>query len=124
MAFDLQDVVNDPDLAEPFTITRSSGQFAAGGWTSASTTIQAFGVVTVAGAKQLDMIPEADRVHGSRVFICEQPMYVTSETRQDGQSGTSDILVWNDVKYRVHSVGNYNNRGGFYFAVATRMAGQ
>ena len=36
MAFDLSDIVTDPDLGEEFCVLRSSGEFAAGGWVHAS----------------------------------------------------------------------------------------
>jgi len=120
VAFELQDVVNSPDLAEPFTILRQPGSFGAGGWqTSQPQNIPAFGVVTVASHKMLQMIPEADRVNADRMFLAECPMYVTSEVN----GITSDILVWMGVKYRVMAVGQYQNRGGFYYAIASRMKG-
>jgi hypothetical protein len=121
MLSNLLDVVNNPDLAENFQIQRNPGAPGAGGWQAGEpVVIQAYGVVSVAQPKQLEMIPEADRVHEMRVFHSSQPMYVTSEDYQI----TSDVLVWNGVSYRVLSVGNYPNRGGYYEAVAARMAGQ
>jgi hypothetical protein len=123
MAFELEDVVNDPDLAEVYTVNRSTGVFAAGGWQSSTTVLQFWGVVTVADSKQLDMIPEADRVRGARMFFSQAPLYVTSELRKDGTSGTSDEIVYGNAKYRVLSVGQYPNRGGYYCAIAQRMQG-
>lgn len=123
MSFELQDVVNDPDLAEAYTIKRSNGQQTVGGWVDTKTELSAFGVVTVATEKQLQSLPEADRVRGIRAFFNEFPMYVTSELRKDGTSGTSDILVWEGQSYKVLSVGQYQNRGGFYCALAARMKG-
>jgi hypothetical protein len=120
---ELQDVVNDPDLAEEFTIVRSTGSFASGGWQDTKTEISAYGIVTVADDNSLEAVPEADRIHGARIFIAECPIYVTSEDRRDGTTGTSDVLVWQGQKYRVQRVGNYSNRGGFYYAVATRTKG-
>jgi len=123
MSFNLQDVTNDPDLAEQATVLRSTGTFAAGGWQSTTQTLQWWGVVTVASDRQLESLPEADRVHGARVFISEQQLYVTAAQREDGTAGTSDVLLYNGHKYRVASVGPYQNRGGFYSAVALRMQG-
>jgi hypothetical protein len=119
VAFELQEVTDDPDLAEPFTISRQTGVFAEGGWQTTPQDIQVFGVVTVATQKELQMIPEGDRVSGARMFFCSQAMYVTNE-----ENGiTSDILIWNTHKYRVAAVGQFQNRGGFYYAIAQRMAG-
>jgi hypothetical protein len=121
MLSNLLDVVSNPDIAECFTIQRNPGIFTQGGWQAQEpVTIQAFGVVSVASARQLEMVPEADRVHGARVFHSSTPMYVTSEDL----GITSDILIWNGISYRVMSVGPYQNRGGYYEAVAVRMAGQ
>jgi hypothetical protein len=121
MLSNLLDVVSNPDICEAFTIQRNPGVFTAGGWQAGqNVVIQAYGVVSVAQVRQLEMIPEADRVHGARVFHSATPMYVTSEDR----GITSDVLVWNGVSYRVMSVGAYPNRGGYYEAVAVRMAGQ
>jgi hypothetical protein len=120
VSFNLQEVCNDPDLAEAFIILRQPGQQGAGGWqTSQPQEIPAFGVVTVATHKALQMLPEADRINAERMFLCESPMYVTSET----QGITSDILLWGGLKWRVMAVGIYDNRGGYYCAVATRMRG-
>jgi hypothetical protein len=119
MAFELQDVVNDPDLAEAWTILRNAGQFAAGGWQGTTSSIPFWGVTTVDEATMIEMIPEADRVHGARLFISECRMNVTSEK----ESGTSDIIVWHGEQWRVRSVADYSNRGGFYAAQATRMRG-
>ena len=115
---DLSEIVSDPDLAEQFQIVRSRGGFVAGGWSDQLTTIAAYGVVSVASEKDLEMVPEGDRVRESRVFHSTQAMYVTNADNQ----GTSDFLVWQGVKYRVYSVADYSNRG-YYRAIACRMQG-
>lgn len=121
MLANLLDVVSNPDICETFQIIRNPGAFGAGGWQAGEPiSIQAYGVVSVAQARQLEMIPDADLAHGARVFHSATPMYVTSE-----DAGiTSDVLIWNGVKYRVMSVAPYPNRGGYYEAVGVRMAGQ
>ena len=118
MALDLSDVVSDPDIAESFTIERSSGGFVRGGWSNAVDRIPAFGVVSVVNENELDMLPEADRILGARVFYSTQEMYVTSVQR----SGLSDVLIYNDEKYRVFNVAPYGNRG-YFRAYAARMVG-
>jgi hypothetical protein len=119
MPFDLQDVVNDPDLAEPFNIQRQTGSFGPGGWQVTPQSIDMWGVVTVATQKQLQMIPEADRVNGARMFLSQFPIYTTNEV----QGVTSDIIVWDNLNWRVVAVAPYENRGGYYWAIAQRMRG-
>ena len=120
MGFELEDVVNDPDLAEEFTICRSQGgTFGPGGFQDQKTFLPAYGVVSVASDRQIAMLPEADQVNETRVFFNSEPMYTTSENR----GAVSDILIWNNTRYRVMSVGKYCNRGGYYMALAVRMQG-
>ena len=106
-------------MAENFVITRTPGVFGAGGWIPGTPQIiQAYGVVSVASAKDLDAVPEGDRVKGSMVFHSTNPMFVTN-----GLAGaTSDVLNWNGDQYRVYNVGDYSNRG-YYKAIACRLLG-
>ena len=114
---DLSEVVNDPDLAKEFAILRQSGSFQLGGWVSdPPQEIPAFGVITVATPKMLQMVPEGDRVGGEMAFITANEIYLTSEKR----SGTSDQLVWHGEKYRVIHVAPWMDYG-FFIAVAVRM---
>lgn len=113
------DLLNDPDLCEPFTITRNPGQFAAGGWQgSGPTTFNAYGAVRNATGKELDMVPEGDRVHEMISFRSVTPMYMTDEA----QSITSDILTWHGQKYRVVFSKDYTSQG-YTLAIAARMLG-
>lgn len=124
MAFELQDVTNDPDLAESAILVRSSGSFASGGWRVLTTAnLPWWGVVNVLSAKQLEALPEADRIHGTRVFVAEQKMYTTDAVRFDGTAGTSDVIQYAGNSYRLSQVGAYPNRGGFYYAIGVRMRG-
>ena|ERR1022692_3055243 len=116
----LQDVVNNPDLAEMFLIVRQPGAQGPGGWqASEPQNIPTYGTVSVARQRELEMVAEADRVHEVRVFHTTTPMYTTSADL----SITSDILVWQGIQYRILSVMIYPQRG-YYGALAVRMAGQ
>ena len=115
---DLSEVADDSEMAESWSIIRSAGAFGAGGWIQQSTTIPAYGVVTVAEAKDLEMVPEGDRVTEIRAFYTTQQLFVTNA--QNNQ--TSDVLVWQGTKYRIIKEPDYNNRG-YWKALATRMLG-
>jgi hypothetical protein len=116
---DLSEVVLDSEIAEPFQILRPFGQFAAGGWEVLSTqVINTFGVVSIASAREIAMLPEGDRSNEVRAFWTTEPMYLT-----DGQRGqTSDVLVWQGTKYRILKQPQYDNRG-YWKALATRLLG-
>ena len=116
----LDEVVNDPDLAEEFTINRSTGgAFVAGGWEDVKTVLTGYGVVGVASAEDLEMVPEGDRVTGMMMFHSTQQLY---ETHVSGTPGISDVLTWNGFDYRVVVVRPYPNRG-YWSALAARMKG-
>ena len=115
---DLSDVVSDPDLANEYTISRSTGGFGEGGWIDTRDSIPAFGVVSIANERDLEELPEGARVHEARVFHSTQNMFLVNETN----SNLSDILIFNGVKYLAIKSSDYSNFG-YYRCIATRMAG-
>lgn len=117
---DVSEVVSDPDLCSSFTILRTTGTFEAGGWVpNTPTVISAFGAVRNTSGKEVDMIPEADRIHESITIRTVTQIFETSEDL----SQTSDIFQWQGDKYRLMNVKNYSEQG-YWFALGVRMAGQ
>jgi hypothetical protein len=115
---DVSEVVNASEMAQPFQILRSTGAFNNGNWNSEEQTIQAYGVITIADAKALEMVPQGDIVHGAMAFYSQDEIHVTHEN--GGTGGSSDILIWRGGKFRVLSVKRFIDYG-FFMAVATRM---
>ena len=113
------EVLNDPDLCSSWTVQRNYGQYAAGGWqTTKVTTIQAYGAVRNLQGRQIEMVPEADRVHELMTFRSTTPMYVTDAA----QGITSDIITWQGSQYRVSAVKQYQEQG-YVLAIGARLAG-
>jgi hypothetical protein len=118
--------VNSPALSEPFTIYRTVGSFQRGGWVATESTqnhpnpqvISARGVVTVLNEKELDMVPEGDRVKGAMKFFTTTPLYLTSSAG----ANISDKVLWNGDYYRLVNIGQWGSFG-FYTAVGVRTAG-
>ncbi len=73
------EVVVDPDLIapQPFTVLRSTGQYVLGGFASTTTSISLFGPDQQASDKEVQMLPEADRISAVRSFWSTQPIYET-----------------------------------------------
>lgn len=113
---DVSEAVVDPDIAQFFTILRSAGVYQNGTWVSETTSIQAFGTVSVAEEHEAVMTPEGDVIHGARVFHVNVPIFATQEN-----VGSSDILVWQGQQYRVLRVANYQDYG-YYRAIAVRLS--
>lgn len=117
---DLSDIVNDSDLGSEFIIERSTGDWASGGWTVKNVTnLVAFGPVRTTAGKEIEQLPEADRIGELRTFRACQPMYVTAAQGMQ----TSDVLIWGGDRWRVINAKNYASTG-YYFAIASRQAGQ
>ena len=117
----LSRVVNDPRLAEYFAVQRSSGHFAPGGWVEdAPTTLTLYGVVTPSSADELQQLPEGDRVTGNQTFYSASQIYVT---HMDPQPGTSDIITYRGLQYRLAMVWDYSIRG-YWKAIGVRILGQ
>ena len=118
MPISVQEVVNDPDIAQNFTIERSVGSFLFGVWKSATTNIPGFGTITNPTTRELEMMPEGDKIGGVIIVHSSSPIYGTRAT--GGVGGSSDIIIWNGNKYRVLSVEQYLDYK-FYRCVCTRM---
>lgn len=121
MPFSIADVVNDPDFAQNFTITRSQGgQFKLGRWQNATTSVAAWGSIQPPNPEELEQVPEGDRVLGLIAIHSSQPIY---ETNVELTNGISDIVIWHNQNYRVVKVFPWQDYG-YWKALATRMSGQ
>ena len=118
MTIEISQVVNDPDVAQAFTILRSVGAWNLGTWVPVTANVQSYGVITEPTVNELEMVPEGDKVKGVMVFWSSQPIFVTSAAQGVGNS--SDIIVWRGQNFRVLSVKQYLD-WGYYRAIATRM---
>ena len=116
---DLSEVVIDSDLSETFTICRTTGKFSSGGWIADPVIyLPAQGIVTVATPKQLETVPEGDRVSGAMAFYTGTRIYLTNASL----GVISDQLTWNGEQWRVVGVSPWQSFG-FTTAIAVRMAG-
>jgi hypothetical protein len=117
VSIELADIITDPDFAESFTIRRSTGQFALGGYTTKQTNIATMGVIRPTSPDDLDQLPEGDRVQGMVTF------WSPVEIRVTGTQGTSDVIFWDGDDYRILQVFP-SGRFGFWKAIGTRMTGE
>jgi hypothetical protein len=118
---DVSEVLNDADVSSAFIINRTTGQFGPGGWQAKGPPqmIQAFGAARNTSGKELEMVPEGDRVSEMITFRSATQMYVTNASG----SATSDVLTWLGDNYRVYVVKNYSEQG-YFLAIAARTAGE
>jgi len=116
---DVAEIINDPDFYQSYIIHRKGGYWLGGTWKETDTEISSGGVVIACNAKDLEQIPEGDRVKGMMCFYNTSPLYVT---RDNGQKGTSDQIFWNSELYRLDQVFPYSDYG-YYKAIGYRIKG-
>jgi hypothetical protein len=116
----VEEVVMDPDLTQAFDVYRNYGSFKPGGWSEDDeSVITMMGVVSVSAPKDLQQVPEGDRVMGARTFHTNREIFVTRNT---DDPGTSDRILYDGEFWRVAQVSPYGQYG-YWKAVAIRMSG-
>jgi hypothetical protein len=124
---DVGEIVLDPDFAQAFTVLRTTGNFVKGKWVAEEPReFPMEGTITMASAKELQKVPEGDRVAGSMSFYSTERLYITNASgsvRRRGGSGViSDKIFWKDEEYKLISVENQSDYG-FYHAIGVRTKG-
>ena len=116
----LSKAIKNRRINQTITVARSTGQFVIGGWEENSpinVTMKA--VVSVVNAKELQQLPEGDRVIGAMVFHTVQELFVT---HNDSSKGTSDKIQWRGDWFKILNVKKYADYG-FYTAIGVRIEG-
>ena len=105
--------------AQQLLVTRTYGKWVAGRFVKVrTTTLSLLGLWTVASPKDLQQVPEGDRVTGAMKLVTAEPVYQTDNTRLQ----YSDILSWRGAKYKVATV-TPDIDYGFFRAVCVRLEG-
>lgn len=121
----VEEIVNDPDFAQPFTILRSTGSFQRGGWVDTKAQVPMYGSIQVAKEKELHTLPEGDRVSGAMSFHSQQPIYETQANVPEPSqtiSRISDLITWRGQPFRIVKVFPWEDFG-FYKAIGVRTTG-
>jgi len=115
-------ILSSPHFQQTWEVFRSTGSFQLGGWVEDAQSPASFimsGAVWPSTNKEIQQVPEGDRVTGMMSFASTQPLYVTHAS---GIAGTSDQIEWHGEKYRLVQIMNFSDYG-FYVAVGVRMEG-
>lgn len=121
----LIEVVNDPDFAQNFVITRSSGSFNTSGiWSNVQTAVSAYGILQPATNEELEQIPDGDRVKGVISVHTSQVIYETHTTAtNDVNAGISDLIIWNLQNWRIVKLFPWQDFG-YFKGLCVRMSGE
>lgn len=116
--------ITDPRFSQKFKVFRKSGEWVKGRFTESEKEISMIGVVTPSKPKEIEMIPEGDRVGGEITIHTTRKLYTTrsintSEANEENQ-GTSDIIEWQSERYKLYQVNDYSQYG-YYSAIGMRL---
>lgn len=124
MAINLSRLVTSSMLnAQTLTVYRSVGGFVAGRWVEQvqnPPTIDISGIAYPSSEKELNQVPEGDRIKGAITFLTAEKL---NATHVEAPSGVSDKVEWNGELYKVVSLlpwGDY----GYYASVCERISGE
>lgn len=102
------ELMQDPDLAQPFQVERSAGAFAnEGEWVAAApTVIPLVGIVQPANRDSLAFLPEGTRLGNTIMVMCDQELRI-----DDADATRSDVIVWHGNPYRVINAKPWKDHG-------------
>lgn len=121
MPFNLRNIIVNRDMVQTYEVHRSTGDWGTDGrWTETTEVITMRGVISPLNAKELQNLPEGDRVKQVMKFHSREPLYLTRN--DDTGKGTSDKIKWHESFYKLTNVGDYRDYG-YYNAVGVRIEG-
>jgi hypothetical protein len=115
-------VLVHPHFRQTWKVFRSSGHFGQGGWIEDIPSPAYFEMVGVAwpsSAKEIEQVPEADRVQGMHTFASATELFVTHAS---GVPGTSDRIEWRNEQYKIIQKLSFDDYG-FCVVVGARLEG-
>ncbi len=116
----VEEIIDDVDFAQRFTILRSEGEFVDGVWTELEVDeISVSGVIVPTSPRDLNRLPEGDRVSAAVSFYSKKELRVT---RTGNTPGTSDMIRWKGDCYKLVGVfpwGDY----GYWMGIGERTRG-
>ncbi|EKQ56271.1 MULTISPECIES: hypothetical protein [unclassified Clostridium] len=120
---DVSSVILDPSFAQTFTVYRISGDWVGARFVNNEPeVINMVGTISIANAKQIEFIPEGDRIGGEIAIHTTEPLYCSRNINDDSgdeESYIADELEWHGERYKVYQVNEYSDYG-YYFAIGQR----
>ena len=122
---DLSSIVTDSRFAQTFTVYRTTGDWVGARFVeNEEVEITMTGTISIANARQIEFIPEGDRVGGEISIHTNSPLYCSRnyiDSSNNPVHSNADELLWHDERYKVYQVNEYSDYG-YYFAIGQRMA--
>ena len=110
----LAELVTDPDFAQKFQIIRKAGSYLKGRYQTEETREDVTGIVDPVNAKDLEFIPEADRMKSSKTFYSLAPLSLGNN------DDTADVCVYKKRIFKLVNVAEYEDFG-YWRAIGVDM---
>jgi len=108
----IAELITDPDFCQSFTVTRLTGSVVKGDFITTPETMQTTGIIRPANTKDIQMLPEGDRVTGLVTVYSSIQLYVTRAAGAT-RAGLSDEITWQGEQYKIIQTANYSDYGYF-----------
>ena len=117
----IAELITDPDFAQSYTVVRSVGGWVQGRFVKTEQSLLFTGPIIAANQKEVNMLPEGDRVAGMMVFYttADNPFLMS---RVEGEEGLSDQPIWRGDRYKLLQVYQYDDYG-YQKAIGHRIGG-
>lgn len=116
--------ITDPRFSQKFKVFRKSGEWIRGRFEEIEKEISMIGVIAPSKPKEIEMIPEGDRVGGEITIHTIRKLYTThaiqDEESEDEFEGTSDQIEWQGKRYKLYQVNDYSQYG-YYSSIGMRL---
>jgi hypothetical protein len=120
---DLSSVVTDSRFAQSFKVYRTNGDWVGARFLeNEPEEIIMTGTISIANAKQIEFIPEGDRVGGEIAIHTTEPLYCSrnsTDSSGNEESYIADEIEWHGERYKIYQVSEYSDYG-YYFAIGQR----
>lgn len=110
-------VINSPHLSQVIRYHRTTGQWVNGEYIQTKAVpLTCVGIVTVAKPKDLQLLPEGDRLEGAMKFLTTVQLFQTNDKT------VSDVVEWRGAKYKILTV-TPDIDYGFFRSIGIRLEG-
>lgn len=104
---DVSELLTDPDFCTEFTLVKKTGEFVQGKFVTQEEEINIVGVTEPVSGRELEILPEADRLKNLRTFYA--PSDVPLSVSSDGT--ISDSIIYGGKRFKLISGQNYSDFG-------------
>lgn len=116
------ELLSDPDFAQTYSVFRPTGYWSRGRYViTGQEELKFFGPVLPSTMKEINTVPEGDRVTGMMTFYTPNTC-LFKLSRDNSEEGMSDQVVWHNERYKIVQIFSYDDFG-YQKAIGVRLSG-